>query len=175
MQPIASYAALNLWNWQPLTDNPQLEEPEMSQSRITFTGTEDESWFFTISNAMEARAAPLIRAMLNAIEAVEHDDFGTVIQGLRFLEHTLLGIAMLLDRMEEHCNAQTFYHNIRPWLAGSLNEKLPRGVFYDESDGRGTWRRYRGGSNGQSSLVQFLDAVLSVDHDKTAAFHKVRS
>jgi indoleamine 2,3-dioxygenase len=48
---------------------------------------------------------------------------------------------------------------------------LPKGVFYDEGDGKGSWRKYRGGSNGQSSLLQFCDAVLSVNHARCNGFH----
>lgn len=48
---------------------------------------------------------------------------------------------------------------------------LPNGVFYDEGDGKGQWRKYRGGSNGQSSLLQFFDAALSVNHTRCGNFH----
>lgn len=41
---------------------------------------------------------------------------------------------------------------------------LPRGVFYDEGDGNGEWRHNSGGSNAQSSLIQFFDVVLGVEH-----------
>lgn len=64
-----------------------------------------------------------------------------------------------------------FYYQIRPFLAGSKNmasSGLPRGVFYDEGDGKGQWREFCGGSNGQSSLVQFFDLVLGVDHKGNA-------
>ena len=45
---------------------------------------------------------------------------------------------------------------------------LPKGVFYDEGDGRGEWRMYSGGSNAQSSLIQFFDIVLGVEHHSQA-------
>lgn len=45
------------------------------------------------------------------------------------------------------------------------NAGLPQGVFYDEGDGKGEWRQFRGGSNGQSSLIQFFDIILGVDHN----------
>lgn len=140
----------------------------------TATDTDDESWFFIISNAMEARAGPLIKIMLGAMEAVELNDVPTIIYALEYLQRGLASIGELLERMDERCNPQMFYHTIRPFLAGSMNMEaagLPRGVFYDEGEGKGSWRRYRGGSNGQSSLLQFFDAVLSVDHARSGGFH----
>lgn len=44
---------------------------------------------------------------------------------------------------------------------------LPNGVFYDEGEGVGRWRQLRGGSNGQSSLIQFFDHILGIDHTST--------
>jgi indoleamine 2,3-dioxygenase len=151
-----------------------LTQPDNLQALITFTGTEDESWFFMVSNAMEARAAPVISAMLSALEAIDVDDSEVVIASLQFLSKSLCEIGSLLERMDERCDPQVFYHQIRPFVAGSLNDHLPRGVFYDEGDGQGSWRKYRGGSNGQSSLIQFFDAVLGVVHEKTIGFHEVR-
>lgn len=143
------------------------------QSLHTLTGTDDESWFYTISNAMEARAGPIISRSLGAIEAISQDDAATVIEALTYVRESIEDIGRLLERMDERCRPQTFYHNIRPFLAGSMNMEaagLPNGVFYDEGNGEGTWRKYRGGSNGQSSLLQFLDAILGVKHDRSAGF-----
>lgn len=140
----------------------------------TVTGTDDESWFFIISNAMEARAGPIIKGMLAAMEAVERDECAVVIDNLQYLQESIIDIGKLLERMDERCNPQVFYHDIRPFLAGSMNMEaagLPRGVFYDEGNGKGSWRKYRGGSNGQSSLLQFFDAVLGVKHQRCGGFH----
>lgn len=144
------------------------------ESLHTLTGTDDESWFFVISNAMEARAGPIIRIALEAIEAVDQNDALTVIDTLKYLHQSIVDISRLLERMDERCRPQTFYHKIRPFLAGSMNMEaagLSNGVFYGEGDRRGSWRRYRGGSNGQSSLLQFFDAVLGVTHGRCGGFH----
>lgn len=69
--------------------------------------------------------------------------------------------------MYERCDPMVFYHEIRPFLAGRKNMEaagLPRGVFYDEGNGKGEWKQLRGESNGQSSLIQFFDVVLGVEH-----------
>jgi indoleamine 2,3-dioxygenase len=174
VHPAATYAALNLWNWKPSIDDADLTQPENMVALHTATGSDDESWFFIISNAMEARAGPLIETMLGAIEAVRKNDTATVVHALRYFEKGVESIGRLLERMDERCDPQMFYHTIRPFLAGSMNMAaagLPNGVFYDEGNGKGTWRAYRGGSNGQSSLLQFFDAVLSVDHSRSGGFH----
>jgi indoleamine 2,3-dioxygenase len=157
-----------------LSKGDNLTQPDNLVALHTATGTDDESWFLIISNAMEARAGPLIHIMLAAMEAVESDDTAAIISGLRFFAESLVDIGRLLERMDERCNPQIFYHTIRPFLAGSMNMEaagLPNGVFYDEGNGKGSWRKYRGGSNGQSSLLQFCDAVLSVNHSRSGGFH----
>jgi indoleamine 2,3-dioxygenase len=164
---------LNLWNWKATSANEDPCEPDNVESLHTLTGTDDESWFYTISNAMEARAGPIIAKSLEAIEAVSQNDSATVIDTLRYCRQSIDDIGRLLERMDERCRPQVFYHEIRPFLAGSMNMEaagLPNGVFYDEGDGNSEWRRYRGGSNGQSSLLQFFDAVLGVKHDRSAGF-----
>lgn len=174
VHPVATYAALNLWNYRPLSENADLTKPDNLEALHTATGTDDESWFFIISNAMEAKAGPLLKAMLAAIEAADIGDASTIIESLEYFKTSLADIGKLLCRMDERCNPQVFYHTIRPFLAGSMNMEeagLPNGVFYDEGNGQGSWRKYRGGSNGQSSLLQFCDAVLSVNHNRCGGFH----
>ncbi|KAH0526635.1 hypothetical protein TsFJ059_009936 [Trichoderma semiorbis] len=70
--------------------------------------------------------------------------------------------------MYEKCDPMTFYHRVRSFLAGSKNMAaagLPRGLFYNEGDGKGRWRQLQGGSNGQSCLIQLLDVVLGIEHN----------
>lgn len=174
VNPIATYATLNLWNWRAI-DDADITQPDNLVALQTATGTDDESWFLIISCAMEARAGPLIDRMLGAMEAVHLDDVPTIIDALDYFAQSMEDIRRLLERMDERCNPQVFYHTIRPFLAGSMNMEaagLANGVFYDEGEGKGSWRKYRGGSNGQSSLLQFFDAVLSVSHTRCGGFHE---
>ncbi|KAF1915790.1 Indoleamine 2,3-dioxygenase [Ampelomyces quisqualis] len=174
VHPIATYAAFNLWNWRPLEEGLDFTVPENLVALHTASGSDDESWFFIISNAMEARAGPMIKTMLAAIDAVDINDIQTVIESLKSFKRSMEDIGALIERMDERCGPQRFYHEIRPFLAGSMGMEaagLPNGVFYDEGHGKGSWRKYRGGSNGQSSLLQFCDAVLSVNHARSNGFH----
>ncbi|KAK5987061.1 Indoleamine 2,3-dioxygenase nanC [Cladobotryum mycophilum] len=130
--------------------------------------TESESWFFLISVAMEAKAGSILQTMTTALKAVKSRNYEVIIDALNELRKCIEGVGILLERMYEKCDPMTFYHKIRPFLAGTKNMEeagLPKGVFYDEGDGKGEWKKLRGGSNGQSSLIQFFDVVLGVDHN----------
>lgn len=121
---------------------------------------------------MEARGAYIIPVMLQALEAVKRRDYAAIAKALDELSTCIKRIQSLLGRMYEKCDPMVFYYRIRPFLAGSKNMAsagLPRGVFYDEGDGRGEWLQLRGGSNGQSSMIQFLDIVLGVEHTGTGS------
>ena len=165
LPPVLTYAAANLWNFTSSGDDfSQLEE---LKTLISFTGTESESWLLLISVAMEARGAGIIDFMMEAFDAVETRDYNIIIDALQELSSAIRDVSRLLERMYERCDPMTFYHRIRPFLAGSKSMAgagLPMGVFYDEGDGRGKWRQFGGVSNGQSSLIQFIDLALGVDH-----------
>ncbi|KFA46888.1 hypothetical protein S40293_03639 [Stachybotrys chartarum IBT 40293] len=165
LPPVLTYAAASLWNFS--SDQDDFSDLESIETLFTFTGTESESWFFLISVAIESKAASAIPVMLLALDAVKEKDFATITQALWQLRTCIQDLHGLLQRMYERCDPTVFYHKIRPFLAGSKNMEaagLPRGIFYDEGGERGEWRSLRGGSNGQSSLIQFFDIVLGVDH-----------
>lgn len=117
---------------------------------------------------MEAQGACVIPAMLKSIAAIPARDYATITTGLEQLSSCIKKVGALLDRMREQCDPMVFYHLIRPFLAGSKNmgaAGLPRGLFYDQGEyGESTWQQWRGGSNGQSSLIQFWDVSLGVTH-----------
>jgi indoleamine 2,3-dioxygenase len=143
-------------------------------THMTFTGSLDESWFYLVSVAIEARAGPIIPTMLDAIAAARRKDSNTVVQALRMLAERLDELGTLLERMYESCDPHVFYHRIRPFLAGSKNMAaagLPDGVMFDDGTGEQPYVQYSGGSNAQSSTIQFFDIVLGVEHRPTGEKH----
>ncbi|KAH8662510.1 Indoleamine 2,3-dioxygenase [Xylariales sp. PMI_506] len=170
LPPTATYAGLCLWNFTSTTNN--FGDLDSLKALTTFTGTEDESWFYMLSVAMEAKCASVMPAMYSALEAIPHRDYGAISEGLNEMIACIDKMDRLLARMYEKCDPAVFYQDIRPFLAGSKGmEKagLPRGVFYDEGEGKGEWMKWMGGSNGQSSLIQFLDIVLGIEHAPATA------
>ncbi|KAF2272535.1 indoleamine 2,3-dioxygenase family protein [Westerdykella ornata] len=167
---VATYAGVVLWNWRPLFTSEPIDSLNNLSTLMTFTGSLDESWFYLVSVAMEAKAGPTIPLMIEAIAAARHNDSKTVTQCLQTFAETLDELGTILEQMYENCDPHVFYHRIRPFLAGGKNmgaAGLPNGVKFDDGSGNAPYVQYSGGSNAQSSAIQFFDIVLGVEHRPT--------
>lgn len=156
-----------MWNFQPRSSKLEITDPEDISCPLSFTGTSDEDWFYAVSVAIEAYGGSVVPAMLDCLTAVECEDDLVIVQHLQTFKTVVQDLIVLLQRMNEKCHPAVFYNQIRPFLAGGkgmADAGLPRGIFYEEGNGTGSWRQYSGASNGQSALVQFLDVVLGVQH-----------
>ncbi|KAL4784740.1 Indoleamine 2,3-dioxygenase [Aspergillus varians] len=169
LPPVASYAGLVLWNFRPIFPDEPLGELDNLACLTTITGSLDEQWFYLVSVAIEARGGPAISLVLQAIAGARVGNTMVVMKCLQALAEMLDEIGTLLERMYEHNDPYVFYNRIRPYLAGSKNMAdagLPNGLLYD--DGKNTeYRQYGGGSNAQSSLIQFIDIALGIEHRPT--------
>ncbi|KAJ5793438.1 Indoleamine 2-3-dioxygenase [Penicillium paradoxum] len=167
--PVATYAGVCLWNYKPILSDEAATELDNLACLQTFTGSLDEQWFYLISVAMEARGASSIPLMLRAITAARAEKSTVVTECLQRLAETIDETSTLLQRMYDNCDPYVFYNRIRPYLAGSKNMSdagLPNGLLYDDGH-NAEYRQYGGGSNAQSSLIQFFDIVLGVEHRPT--------
>ncbi|EWC46634.1 hypothetical protein DRE_04121 [Drechslerella stenobrocha 248] len=168
--PVASYAALCLWNFRPIFRDDLFDSLDNLATLQTFTGALDESWFYLVSIAIEARGAAILPIMLDAISSAREDNLDRVVANLQSFAERLGELTHLLGRMYENCDPHIFYTRIRPYLSGSKNMSeagLPRGVKYLDGSGNEEFRHYSGGSNAQSSLIQAFDILLGVEHRPT--------
>lgn len=174
--PVATYAGLCLWNWnfliKPAHEDPASWELDDFINNIktinTFSGSTDESWFYIVSVFFEYRAAPCIPLGLNILQACRENNTNQVIELLQEFAERIDELGTLLLKMEELCDPHVFYFKLRPYLAGWKNMKdagLPEeGVYYGDEKKP---RVLSGGSNAQSSFVQFMDLILNVNHTST--------
>lgn len=171
LPPVATYAAVVLWNVQPAIkqrpfeeDGPALNVPSNLSAINTFTGLIDEQWFYIISALFEIEGAECINVGMRALEAAHADDLGAVVSKLQKLAELLDKLGSTLMQMEDMCDPYVFYYRIRPFLAGwkGMTQFGLDGVLYDGKNPK----KYAlsGGSNAQSSLIQFFDTLLNVQH-----------
>ncbi|KAF4125966.1 indoleamine 2,3-dioxygenase [Geosmithia morbida] len=176
--PVATYAAVCLWNFKPLFLDEDIDNLENLATLSTFTGSTDESWFYLVSVAIEGRGGPIIPLMLTAMDSARQRDTLMVTHCLCGFAERLADLTNLLQRMHERCDPIVFYHRIRPFLAGSKNMAeagLPNGVLYEDGSGNEEFHQYSGGSNAQSSLIQFFDIALGIEHLPTGEKHQAKS
>ncbi|RYP14723.1 hypothetical protein DL765_006193 [Monosporascus sp. GIB2] len=168
--PVSTYAASVLWNFKPLFMDEDIDDLDNLATLVTFTGSLDESWFYLVSVAIEARGGPIITLMLDAVAAARRGDSATVTRRLCTFAERLDDLGALLRRMHESCDPGYFYSRIRTFLAGSKNMAeagLPHGVMWDDGTGKSEYVQYSGPSNAQSSLIQFFDIILGIEHRPT--------
>ncbi|KAL8709565.1 MAG: hypothetical protein Q9220_005657 [cf. Caloplaca sp. 1 TL-2023] len=170
LPPVATYAAVCLWNFKPIFHDESIDSLDNLATLATYTGSLDESWFYLVSVAIEARGAATLPLMLNAITAARRNDTRTVRENLCVFAERLDELGTILQKMYENCDPHVFYHRIRPFLAGGKNMAeagLPNGVLFDDGTGQQQYRQLGGGSNAQSSLIQFFDIILGIEHRPT--------
>lgn len=156
-KPIISHASNVLRNWRrldpagPLT----LENLAMLQG---FLGSSDEAWFVLVTVAIEACGAAALPALVEAQRAVTVDNAPSLAEALERVAAAIERMHATLLRMYEQCDPHIFYHRVRRFLGGW---EAP-GVIYEGVSK--TPVMLSGGSAGQSSLIQALDAGLGVHH-----------
>ncbi|KAI5950705.1 BNA2 [Candida theae] len=163
LPPIGTYSGLCLWNYKKIDEEGDFTLDNLTTIN-TFTGGIDESWFYLVSVWFEKEGSFCLRKGLEALKGAERGS-STVTTSLQQLAESIdiLGSHMML--MEEMCDPHIFYFRMRPYLAGWKNMAsvgLEKGVRYGDEEGM---RSYAGGSNAQSSLIQFFDILLGVAHD----------
>ncbi|EGW31174.1 tryptophan 2,3 dioxygenase [Spathaspora passalidarum NRRL Y-27907] len=171
LPPIATYAGLCLWNFKqiiPTEEGEDIWDLDNLTTINTFTGSIDESWFYLVSVYFEHKGALAITTGLQAIKCAYNNDIPGLVAQLQQLAEAIDALGSVLLRMEEMCDPHVFYFRIRPYLAGWKNMAdvgLDKdGVLYGNESKP---RAYSGGSNAQSSLIQFLDILLGVKHYST--------
>lgn len=167
LPPVATYAAVVLWNFRTTIWEQRPDRLDNLATLTTFTGAIDESWFYLISVAIEAKGGPLIASAVEATNLSRAGRTDLVAIQLDKLAAGIVDLKTVLQRIYENCDPHFFSNKLRRFLAGSKNMAkfgLPDGVIFDEGTGNVRTVKLSGGSNAQSSLFQFFDVALGVTH-----------
>ena len=159
---VGVYAGLVLYNWRLKDSNKPLSVDNL-HSLFTFTGTEDESWFYMLTVQIELDAVPAIKAIYEGINAKQEGNTTKLISNLAVINSTIRVMQCTLERMSEKCNPQVFFVKIRPFFAGTKGlGAFPDGMIYEGVDSKPC--QYYGSSAGQSSAVKAIDHFIGVQH-----------
>eukprot|EP00842_Homolaphlyctis_polyrhiza_P002958 jgi/Hompol1/3663/HPOL_006671-RA len=185
LKPVISYVSIELFNWYLLDPSGPLDLSNIAMQH-TFSGVVDEAWFYLIPLGIEAIAAPAVKGLVDAQQAIldgagsNETATAALTDALTVVAESTEKITALLKRMYEKCDPQIFWTRIRNYSGGSKNSAtMPNGIFFEgvttidahvnpdapPPAGRiGTWRRYAGASAGQSPVIHTLDVGLDIHH-----------
>jgi indoleamine 2,3-dioxygenase len=164
--PILSYASYALHNFQRLDTSGPVAIGNIALVQ-NFLGGIDEEWFILVHVEIEAKAAPALRALLPAQEAVAQRNDPLLISHLEQIGKSLTTICETLDRMPQSCDPYIYFTRVRPYIHGwKNNPALPEGIRYEGVDAyQGAPQLFRGETGAQSSIIPSLDAALAITHE----------
>lgn len=159
--PILHYAGMALNNWRLLDPRAPIGVDNM-HTQVALIGGVDEDWFFIASVGVELAAAPAVTLAHAAAQASLHGDDAGLTQTLQALAEAMEPVIASLSTVRAWCDPDIYYRRVRPWFAGWPDP----GVVYQGVGPEPV--KYVGGSAGQSSLMQAIDAALGVAHAGSA-------
>lgn len=168
LKPVVCYAATVLYNFSLRDPRGPWDDSDNLVSCNTFTGTEDEDWFYVVPVLIELAAVPGLSAIEKIFEEMTlgyGDGQGEQVSScLKSVQRSLHNMREELSRMFEKCKPITFYRDIRPFQAGSKGlDVLPSGIVFEGTDDP-TPRRYSGASAAQSTAIHVFDVFLGARH-----------
>ena len=168
LPPVITYASCVLYNWG-LRDPSKPISGDNLYALVNHTGTESESWFFMVHVLVELEAVPALKGIAEAIAARADGNNWKIIRSLAVIETTLVSMQRALGRFAERCSPETFFVDIRPYLA------FPKKLVYEGVESEP--KSFKGASGAQTSILQSIDALLGAEYSGTDAkfLEEVRS
>lgn len=154
--PVATYAAVVLYNYT-LKDPRQPFEADNLQAALTFTGSSEESWFYTVHVLEERAAAPGLEAITMAYNAMSHNDNQALAKNLKIIAETLHCMKNTLAKMYDRCSSKFFFNHLRPFLSFPDSGLVYNGVSPNVEN-------FRSGSGAQDSAIPAFSIFLGVNH-----------
>lgn len=162
LQPVITYGTTVLYNYELIDPKGPVGGNNL-RAIATFTGTEDESWFYIAAIFIETAAVPGLQAMERIFSAMDVEDYRSIAEDLKIVTKSLDDMRVGLNRMYERCDPKFFYLDIRPFQAGSKGlEAFPDGIIYEGVDP--PLRQYHGASAAQNSAIHAYDVFLGARH-----------
>ena len=160
--PMLCYPASVLYNWAVRDSKGALDRFNL-HALTTFTGSSDESWFYTTHVRVEIAAVPGLKAVARAYSLMATGQNVLLSECLSDVRKSLEGMRQALKTMYEHCDPTTYFVEVRQFQAGSNGlSVLSQGILFEGVDSKP--RKFHGTSAAQSAAVQTLDIFLGANH-----------
>ena len=162
MKPVGCYASTTLYNYALRDPNGPWNSDNL-YANTTFTGTEDESWFYITFLLIELAAVPALHAIEQVFKDMADNQTDGIQKCLQAIQKSLFNMRKNMGKMFEKCQPAKFYVKIRPFMAGSKGfDVFPKGICYEGVDSQ--FHQYHGTNAGQSAVIYAIDIMLGTNH-----------
>jgi len=153
--PILSYDGYALYNWRRFrADGPiALGNIDTIQN---FVHLYDEHWFILVHVEIEAQAAQMLAAIVDALDALRANDSSLLNEALQRIEDSLRSQTQVLRRIPEKMDPALYFKTFRRYI------RFFEDVTYEGVDLAPM--QYRGETGAQSSILPTLLAFLKIPH-----------
>jgi indoleamine 2,3-dioxygenase len=156
--PILSYDGYALYNWKRFDPAGPIALGNIDTVQ-NFVHLYDEHWFILVHVEIEAVAAGVLGAILDAEKALASGDRPSLDDALRRVAEATWQQVRVLRRIPEKMDPALYYKTFRPYI------RFFEGVVYEGVDAGPM--DHRGETGAQSSVVPALVAFLKVPHRAT--------
>lgn len=169
MPAVVNYSNTCLFNWRLGSCTEPMDQDNL-HALTTFSGLEDEMWFYKIFLLVEMSAATGLKAIVEGFSAVAVKDEEKLASLLETINTSLENMTKQMRKVHEHCKPEKFWHEFRRFQRGTkgYGQYLPDGLIYQGVDQ--TPKHFCGASAGQSSTIPSFDIFLGVtqgEHETT--------
>ncbi|XP_074065090.1 indoleamine 2,3-dioxygenase 2 isoform X2 [Macrotis lagotis] len=174
LPPILVHSDFVLMNWKKKDPDGPLEIRNLD-TIVSFPGGESLKGFILVTLLVEKAAAPGIKALTQAINAVIQSSDDDLLQALKQLRTSMIEMTKALRQMHDYVDPAIFYAVIRIFLSGwKDNPVMPEGLIYEGVSEEPL--KYSGGSAAQSTIFHAFDELLGIFHSKesTTFLHRMR-
>jgi indoleamine 2,3-dioxygenase len=153
--PILSYDGYALYNWKRVDPAGPIALGNIDTIQ-NFVHLYDEHWFILVHVEIEALAASLLGAIVQAAEAVAARDHAAASAAIALVARTLWSQVETLRRIPEKMDPALYYKTFRPYI------RFFESVVYEGVDASPL--NFRGETGAQSSVIPTVVAFLKIPH-----------
>nr|BBA46264.1 indoleamine 2,3-dioxyganese - I [Blepharisma stoltei] len=156
--PMISIVSTNFQNWK-LKDESKEFHPDNIDSLFTFSGTDDETFFYHCGTYIEYLGNAIIEAIPTFYNGIQTKNEEDVKNSLKIFVDTLKDMKKALSLVFQRVDPNVFYFGFRRYL-GSFDGVIYEGVSE-------TPLKLMGSTAAQSPLVRLIDAIFTLNSNDT--------
>ena len=156
--PILSYDGYALYNWKRYRADAPIALGNLETTQ-NFVHLYDEHWFILVHVEIEAIAARILDAIVQAGGALVSKDEMVLNQALRTISQAIHDQIRVLQRIPEHMDPALYYKTFRPYIR-FFEHVIYEGVEETPID-------FRGETGAQSSIMPTLVAFMKIPHQSS--------